>query len=682
MGSAFQELPLQKWIWIELTGFDNEAPDLGVESFYQRAGFRPEGFSLLLYWVGFVHSHMGMAEEKTLCMAEASYGGHEYAPERRRQDWTNWQLRDLVAALHARGAKVYLSYFNMSMYADDEGCMVIHPFFREHNGLLETNRKGQLAGGIHMLKRLADGTFYEDVLQEGTVRTLVDYGFDGVQIADGISSPRVALEQGDYSADMLEQFEAHTGIRIPLGVSAAEWIWAQCRAQWIAFHTWRWEIFYQKFARRLKQAGKEAIFNSAWTRDPLEAMYRYGVDYRRVAGTGIEACMVEDVSPTLAILSEQDNLYLMNDDQRKRVHYVFLTALMLNRAAMPCLRITPLSSIHDTMEQWGVLEHMPTALVRNVFCNLNTFVRTADGMKPVTDGPFFCLSDGLTAENWRFIRAQWEIGYTRHAGSVSGPTLIWSDAKLDGELAAFTERRWTPTHQLVSELLYAGAPIAAIARVEDIASLDGALLVTHPALLPWQEWEALKRYAGGPVFCLGEMAPEGCETLVEEHNAFAPMVLSVFGQDSGESPVIVENSAQYHFDSRNALEKANSLWTHPLCFAPISEDFYRACADRLTDETQAPRVTLRSTSEDEHHLRACKCVCVYTGANSAKVIVTNDEYFYNIPQIDLRRQIRAIRCLTKYAGYKVRFDGSVFTARVPGRGAEAFEVEFVEKEEK
>lgn len=184
------------------------------------------------------------------------------------------------------------------------------------------------------------------------------------------------------------------------------------------------------------------------------------------------------------------------------------------------------------------------------------------------------------------------------------------------------------------------------------------------------------------MFCLGEMAPEGCETLVEEHNAFAPMVLSVFGQDSGESPVIVENSAQYHFDSRNALEKANSLWTHPLCFAPISEDFYRACADRLTDETQAPRVTLRSASEDEHHLRACKCVCVYTGANSAKVIVTNDEYFYNIPQIDLRRQIRAIRCLTKYAGYKVRFDGSVFTARVPGRGAEAFEVEFVEKEEK
>ena len=40
------------------------------------------------------------------------------------------------------------------------------------------------------------------------------------------------------------------------------------------------------------------------------------------------------------------------------------------------------------------------------------------------------------------------------------------------------------------------------------------------------------------------------------------------------------------------------------------------------------------------------------------------------------REIKRVSCLTKYPGYKVNFHGSSFSARIPGRGMEAFEVCF------
>jgi hypothetical protein len=682
--------PFQKWVWIELIGFNTELADFGVSDYIQRAGFVPHGVSLLLYSLGFVFRHDGLDTERPLSPCEQSYGGHEYSSERRRQNWTNFQLKSLVQVLQQHGCKVYLSFLNLYLYTSDAGEFVGDAYFQDKAYLHETFRDGRQQRSIGMLKHLADGQYFEDVFQARTIQALQDYHFDGIQIADGISSPRLSLQEGDYSDDMVGQFLAHTAINLPDGLKTnadgdavalqarAEWIWQEKRREWIYFYTWRWGQFFDKFVQRLQQADKEAIFNSAWTRDPFEAIYRYGVDYRQVAATGVDGCMVEDVAPGLAILSAQDNGYLMNDEQRRRLHYEFLTALMLIRAAMPALRITPLSGVHDTMEQWGVLEHMPTSMTRNAMSNLNTYINVSGRLKSITDGPFFCLADGLRATDWEFIRRNWDIGYTANAQSVCGATLIWSDARLDREIDAFIRNRRAPTHRLVSELLYAGAPISAVARIEDLQYVNGPLLVTNADLLPPEEQRTLHAYDKGEIIFIGcqeqTTSPQGVQDVVVENNSFGGIHLQIVACCENEPVVQVENDAPYAFDAKCSNEAIRGLWTHPLQFAPISPAFFAACATFIVNASGAPVITAQSVSETGQPRQVCKYIAVKISDDTYRVFISNDDYYYNHPSLDMGRRIKQVTCLTKYKGYKVDVHQTSFTARIPGRGMEAFEV--------
>ena len=673
---VFRSEDFRKYTWIELTGFDRESPDYGVGDFLSRAGFKPTGVSFLLFWLGFVLSHEGLETEKKLSIAEDSYAAHPFAPERPRQDWTNLELKGLIDELHRHGISVLVSFFGSSSFTDDDGNYVTHPFFEGiERRMRETDRNGNPGGGINMLKRLPDGTYFSDLMIEKTVRAMNDYGFDGIQIADGISSPRVALEQADFSDDLVSRFSAKTGIEIPADAeNTGAWIWENHRLDWIYFNTGEWEQFYLKFMKALNAAGKYAVFNSAWTRDPFEAMYRYGVDYRKVIRTGVRGCMVEDTSAGLAILAAQDNLYLMTDEQRRRVHYEFLTVLMLNRACMKGIDITPLAGVHDTMEQWGVLEHMPTAMTRNVMNNLCTYLIDDKGMKPVTDGPYFCLSDGLSASDWAFIKDQWNIGAIENATGVNGATLIWSDARVDNELSAFTADRTTPTHRLVSELLYAGAPVYSVARIEHLQYVKGDIIVTNPGLLPEAELENVLGYKNGAIFLIGVGAErDGFWAVCRENNTFGGIALTV---NRSSECRMVENDAEYDFDPVKGLEKVMCIWTHPLAFRPVSDEFFLNCADSITEMSGAANVLLEVMSDSGKRRRPCKCVVVNTGEKSAHVLVTNDDYYYNIPEIDLKRRIRSVKCLTKYNGYKVWTKDGMFRMRIPGRGAEALEVEF------
>ncbi|MHB1357554.1 MAG: hypothetical protein ACYCZF_16415 [Anaerolineae bacterium] len=684
-----KDAPFQKWVWIELIGLNNELADFGVSDYIRRAGFVPHGVSLLLFSLGFVFRHDGLDHERPLSPCEQSYAGHEYSSERRRQNWTNYQLKSLIKVLQSHGCKVYLSFLNLYQYTSDAGEVVGDAYFQSKSYLHETFRDGRQQKSIGMLKHLDEGLLFEDVFQTRTIRALQDYDFNGIQIADGISSPRLSLQEGDYSDDMVGQFLAHSAINLPSGLkpsadgdaqalqARAEWIWQEKRKEWIYFYTWRWGQFYEKFVQRLQHSQKEAIFNSAWTRDPFEAIYRYGVDYRKVARTGIDGCMVEDVAPALAILSKQDNGYLMNDEKRRRLHYEFITALMLIRATMPALRITPLSGVHDTMEQWGVLEHMPTSMTRNTMSNLNTYIYANGRLKPITDGPFFCLADGLSESDWNFIRKNWDIGYTHNAQSVCGATLIWSDARLDQELDAFIRNRRTPTHRLVSELLYAGAPISAVARIEDLQNVTGTILVTNADLLPPEEQRALWAYDRGTIILVGcreqDLTQQGLQAVVED-NTFGGIKLHVLGICEGLQVVHVENDTPYTFDAKRSNEAVGGLWTHPLQFAPISPAFYTACAAYIVNVSRAPVIAAQSVSETGQPRQVCKYIAIKIAENTYRVFISNDDYYYNHPTLDMGRGIKHVTCLTKYPGYKVDFHQSSFTARIPGRGMEAFEV--------
>ena len=106
-------------VWIELIGFDNTSKDYGVYSFIETAGFVPDIVSFHLSSVDFVNTHQGIEKECLLPIYACSYGGHTHNDDRERQDWTNWQMKGLVDALHNRGVKVFFSLLIWSFPPDD-----------------------------------------------------------------------------------------------------------------------------------------------------------------------------------------------------------------------------------------------------------------------------------------------------------------------------------------------------------------------------------------------------------------------------------------------------------------------------------------------------------------------------------------------------------------------------------
>ena len=667
----------QKWCWMELIGFDNTASDYGVSDFLQRTGFLPTGVSLLLTWVGFVFAHKGLEKETVLSPYECSYSGHASCPERTRQEWTNYQLRGLIDTLHKHGVKVYLSFFNISGSVSKG---IRDSFHERHPEVCEKNQKST----VNMLKRLKDGSYYEDIFQEKAVKTLVDYGFDGIQLADGLSSPRLTLMASIDRDDMLQQFTENTGVEVPEDIEPTTYILENCYTEWVYFHANRWERFYEKFYKRLSDAGKEAMFNNAWTSGPFDALYRYGVDYRPLPKKGATCCMAEDVSAGVPILSEEDNLYLMTDEERRRVQYQFVAKLMLLRACMPGASVCPLTNIHDTNEQWSVLDHMPTAMIRVAATNMNTYIYEGKDTKPIIKGPFYCLCDSLRASEWDFIRRAWNSAYTEDAYATAGVTLVWSDERLDKEIKSFYQERRTPTTQILSELLYASAPVNAVVRMEQLLQMpkpmgmySGALLVTNPDLLASHELTQIIE-SDRVIFAICPVAnlPKDFYVMVREKNSFGDMVLAVKGVLPDEE-IVVENPAEYCFDSKKDREALNGIWTHSLSHRPYSNEFWIACADVIANLSGAPVMKKEVITEFGIRRRVCKYICVQSqDVNKCRVILFNDDYWYNLPKIDLKRKIRKAICLTKYPEYQVSVTDTVLSTRVACRGAEIIDVEF------
>ena len=645
----------EKWIWIELIGFDNSLPDYGVKAYLDNCGFVPTGASLLLTWIEFPMQHTGLDRERPLSPCECSYGAHPANAQRRRQNWTNFQLAGLIKALQSYGIRVYLSFFNITDYVDESGQRILGEFYKKHPYLSETNRFGKAIDKVHMLKKMADGSHFEDLFLEKVIKTLTDYGFDGIQIADGISSGRLSLQEGDYSDNMVQQFLEETSLPgiAPCAdgeeamLSRAAQIWQNHRGAWIEFHR-RWLRFYEKFASCLKKAGKEGIFNNAWTRDPFEALYRYGVDYRAIGKLGFRGCMPEDVSAGLAILAQEDNGYLMTQRQREQVHYQFLANLMLTRAAMPQVRLTPLAGIHDMMEQWGVLEHMPVSMTRNVLCNCGTLYYNGENWQSIEDGPWFCLSDCISKEQWKFILHNWDLAQMEATAKPAGAAWLWSDRLMDKELEAFINSRQTPGCQILARLLEMGAPIHAIVRSDMLSGFVGDLVVPNPGLLPAEELALLQNYRGGKVWYIGLLP--GLEGIA-------------FGLKDADK---LTEMPQNDFDPKLDMEPVRALWTHPLSYPLVSDEFYRQAAEMLMQALNCPKLTKDADR--------CELQAIRLSENRWRIHIGNDDYFYRIPAVEMPAPIRSVRRLTGYEGYPVPTDGNTFRCRVPGRGVEVLEV--------
>ena len=321
-------------VWIELIGFDNTLEDFGVGELLDRMGFVPSKFLLLLSGIDFINLHRGCDQEYELDPFYCSYEGHPKGDDHAIQRWTNWQLKELVNTLHQRGIEVYPGFFDPPTPSGS--------FFDEHPEVYVTkwrNEELSTEPRVYMTKRLADGSYYEDFFLQKTIEVLRDYGFDGVHLPDGICRPRRPLQNSEYSADMLDQ----AGIIVPEGENPALYILEHHRREWLDFCTARWSSYLEKVIGGIHAAGFKVVTNSCWTKDPLEAWYRYGVDYRTLDRMGIDGCVVENGAPTISIIDTESNAgFKQTYADRQLVHHTFRSSLMCVRAQMRNISLQPL----------------------------------------------------------------------------------------------------------------------------------------------------------------------------------------------------------------------------------------------------------------------------------------------------------------------------------------------------
>jgi hypothetical protein len=657
----------QRWMWIELLGFDNTEPDYGVAAFLDNAGFAPDVLTFHLCCPDFVNMHAGMAREITLPSDMCAYGGRGYNADRARQEWTNFQFRGLVQELQRRGVQVYCSV--MDAFASHmDGKPYRSPWSDSHPEIWSVRHTGEVAGIISPLKRLADGTYFEDYFVAKLREVVTDYGFDGFHGADGIGGPRRPLWMGDYSDDMVGQFVAMVpdagGLaEVPLqcdgdperGEARAQYIWNNLRQQWCEFHAVRWEQMWTKLCAAMRELGKRTAMNNVWTQEPFGAYLRYGVDYRRIARAGVDALILETVGAGNSIGAEGVPVELRADMN---------VMLLFMKACLPDMPLTYLNCTGDTTENWDVLNHLPPVCEREHYLLGSMFVQGEGGCEHAGTGPVVCLADGINEPQWRWMARNWVVAYEQKPTKLLSPAILWSEAALEPEFDDYVQHRTLTRHKLCTNLMYYGAPMHCAVRTEHLDRLAGPLFVPRPELLPEAELQAALAHPG-MVAVLGrnDLALPAADLTLAEGPGPEQLCLRVYRPAKTVTlpdlpPVPQAELADERPDPPSYI--------HELYFRPTSEAFLQAAAQVLTALSDVPQV-INGVAE-------ARVLAYETAPGWVRVLMGNEAYWYMQPQLDFGREVREVRVASHYPGKPIEPQGTTLATRVPPRGMVVLDV--------
>lgn len=658
----------ERWIWTELIGFDTRQPDLGVREYLDTAGFVPAAVCLLLSHVDFVLQHAGMATEIELPKDICSREGHEHNQTRTRQAWSNWQVRSLIEQLHAHGIEVYLTVFAQCF--DNRWHQ---EWAMEHPEVRTLHPRIGHRGDINPLTHLRDGTWYEDFFCAKLVQAVTDYGFDGWHGADEYGPLSEPLYDCDFDDDMVAQFLAARPVTLPAGIPArcgddyvqhvrrADAIWRDLRQEWIEFYADRWAAFWRKLVTALHAHGRKAVINSSWGRAPFESLYRYGIDYRKIVDTGVDAIVVETVAAALTLDAR------CGDAAR---HFDFLSMLMLIRAYVPDTKLIFLHNVQDVVEQWDAIHHGPAILEKEIYSLANVFLTDQDGQfRRSADGFLVCLGDGIVATEWQWLEKRWQAAFGPMPAQVHGATLVWSDAAMHNQIPEFTRTRSWFTHRLLYHLMERGAPVQSVVRIDAMAGARGPLLLLNFHLFPKVEQDAVLAYRHGPLVFVGpehETLPAGDLAFTD---LYSPGALCCRGCGlTGQGAPHLETDGP---DDRlaatiTAVDEPHGLWLHFPC-RHVSASFLQGCANLIL-ATAGVRIVADAD--------AVTLMLAEQGDGTLHVALKNKRHTYAKPRLDFGRPLRALRVRSEFPIITLRPEGTTFAVKVPPGGIVVVEVEF------
>lgn len=658
--TAFKQ---HRWLWIELIGFEVNDADFGVNRWLDKAGFIPEAVSLLLADPEFVHGHCE-DDQRVLGPAICSYGGHPYNEERDLQQWNARQLKGLIRELQSHGIKVFFTHF-------DHACEK----FPELNFV---NKRGDIQESLCPYKRLADGRLYRDFYLPLLIQTVLYYGFDGYQAGDGMAHPRIPIYEGDFSDDTVGQFLEWSGLALPANLDLqtegtaekikirAAWIWNNHRLDLIRFQRSRTLEFWTKAAEMLHKEGRLLYFNSCWTRDPFEALYRYGVDYVALANNGIDGFIAETAAAALEYGGDLPYGERGFDDwEPARVMSRFATALMMLKAGAPDTEVLFMNGVKDTNEAWYGLRHAPVNLESEILTYTGLFQnREADAPVPTTSGMIVTLSDGLAKHEWEWLNKCWNLGYSLQPQKILGAAVYWSDAYPEALVQDFIKTRRCPFDRIQWKMTVAGAPLLSTVRAEHLQNLKQPLVVIHPHLLPDEEWEKIMAWKGAPILLVGgERAGISADYYFKESEGEDALTIAVCNW-AGVPPVTPALTPPEAFDASEIEEPF--YWPYDLKTRQISPEFFEHAADWVLTVCGGVRVL-----ENRHDVRAWG---YQLDEGLVRVHVRNDGFYYRTAMIDLGKELKQVKTLTSSPGNPVHINGSVFRFVLAGKSMGVFEV--------
>ena len=495
---TMSETRFRKYLWMELIGFDNRQEDYGVAEFLSRMPVRPEVISILIWNTDLIHSHHGLAEDGPIGLKHCAYHARPRNEEHDIQNWTRFQLRGLIQELHHHGVKVFVSFFDQLMSKETQrqrGLPDTDEWIDHHQEVRYVDFLGRQTS-LCIWKRLSDGTLYEYFFVRQLEAFMRDYGFDGLHGADGFGHPRESIFYADFSDDMVGQFMADTKVSCPTELALperAKWILENKRKEWTDFHARRHAQFWRKTIAMLNRNGWDHAINSCWTRDPLEARIRYGVDVKLMVEAGVRRWICEANAAALELEGWDYTNIPKADDYRATVQRL--------KACCPECEVLLLHCVKDGLEQYNVLHHAPTLMQTDVLSLANVLYDD----KRALDGVTVCLADGIRKAEWEMFDELYSKAFVAQPSKLYYPRIVWSDNACRCETDAYRYGHVAlNSHALHAALLSHGAVLPAIVRLDDLPSNgEGPLVVLHPAFFSADELKKIHAAADGNVVEIG-----------------------------------------------------------------------------------------------------------------------------------------------------------------------------------
>jgi len=585
------------FIWMQLLGFERNDPDRGATRFLNQTGFLPDGACALLFHPDFVNQHGGMNEEYELPADNCSYHGIPRNVERERQPWTNHDLRDLARNLSDAGTGLYAGIMGSSNSDFHHEWITDHPEIQRHsrNG----GRYGHFA-----LKRFKDGTYYEDFFVDQLCRTLVDYGFKGIHLADSFC-PNGNIYHGDYSTDLVTQFIDHTGLVLPDGIAAAlgndeaetedaraDWIWGNVRAEWIEFMCWRWESFFRKICARVHAVGCEVMVLGMYCTDPFETKYCLGMDMARIMRAGVDY-LTANILPT--------SCYVASPWEGDYYFHRYMAIAPTTAAHIRDGHLISMVGLQDASEEWDMMKHMPCLHERDLYTMMAYQLAEKGGSRRALEGYFLCLGDGLERADWDWERERMEIAFSADVDRTLSPAMLWSDVAYEKMLTEYINtRRWTP-FKLFYELAKAGTHCGACVRSDDLDTYKGTLLVPDFDMLSLEEQRKVALYDRGAVICTAragfDPAAYGIQPtiLISDRFSNRPLTAFAFGATPTDETRAAIDALLSNDDGMPNLEgdpadvaDFNYTLVDTLPFAKVTTGYRDALARLLLDLSDCP----------------------------------------------------------------------------------------------